>query len=137
MAARKGETELGKAIRVRDARMKSAWTDYPRAILAARDGTFDSLVQLFAARRPLDDSDFDSLAEFIAEIGRGRGQQASQPAHKVAQLALALKDVAGIPMCDQLIDLACKLEGQFGGPIESENVRESVWTLIRNPKRLR
>ena len=88
-------------------------------------------------RRPLDDSDFDELAEFIAEMGRGRGQQASQPAHKVAHLTLALKDVAGIPMCNELIDLACRLEGQFSGPIEPESVRESVWTLIRNPKRLR
>jgi predicted transcriptional regulator YdeE len=87
------ETPLGKAHRIYEADVGSAWDDYRGAIREARKGKIDRLVQLFVARRQPEEDGFDLLAGFIRDKFRKPGNQLEELPHKVALLALVLRGV--------------------------------------------
>jgi hypothetical protein len=65
-------TEIGKARREREARLRSGWDAYTAAIEVAGRGDASRLVDLLRARRPLTDDDFDRLTPFFSTRLRRR-----------------------------------------------------------------
>lgn len=129
----KGRLAAGKALRIREAYSRSAWTGgYGRAIEEARKGNPEYLIDLFIARRPLQDDEYDLMAELVAGLFRKQGGRANQAAHQAAVLARTLKSV-GFNPTDERLSALCKMIGrQCGEPVSPDAVR----TLLRNPKRL-
>ncbi len=88
-------TELGKAIRERDAYDASAWEfDYSEAIKAAFAGDASRLLNLLRGhKRPvtanaLTDDDLDQLADLIEALAkRKRGRERNRAVHEAARLA--------------------------------------------------
>jgi hypothetical protein len=88
-------TELGKALRHRDADLRSAWEhDYSDAIRAALAGNAARLLDLLRAhKRPvaadaLTDDDLDRLADFIEATAKRRpGGQRDAAVHEAFRLA--------------------------------------------------
>lgn len=133
-------TPLGKALRERDADLRSAWEhDYTAAIAAALAGDAARQVDLLRARRPLTDGDFDALADYVeATAKRGRGRERNEPVHAAAQIAEAIMDVFPGNVADEVreavIGYACRqIERESGTAVDPEQVRD----LLRRPTQRR
>jgi hypothetical protein len=88
------ETPLGKARRIHEAHLRTAWEhNYRDAINDARKGNVQRLIDCLIARKRLEDDDYDLLAGFIRDNFRKPGNQFEELPRKVALLALALKGV--------------------------------------------
>jgi len=128
----KGKRAAGKALRALEAKSRSAWKGYARAIEEARRGNADALVDLLTARcKPVGD-EWDLLAAFVAGKSRKAGGQARPAVHRTAVLVLALKD-CGIDLTDHGLAALCKaMSREAGEPVRPD----SVHVLLRSPKRL-
>jgi hypothetical protein len=153
-------TELGKAIRERDAYDASAWEfDYSEAIKAAFAGDASRLLKLLRGhKRPvtanaLTDDDLDQLADLIEALAkRKRGRERNRAVHEAARLAEVImhmgkpaKETEGLwAYSDRLrvpdderesaIAIACReIERQYGERIDGEQVRD----LLNRPKQRR
>lgn len=88
------ETPLGKARRIHQAHLRTAWEhNYRDPINDARKGNVQRLIDCLMARKPLEDDDYDLLAGFIRDNFRKPGNQFEELPRKVALLALTLKSV--------------------------------------------
>jgi uncharacterized protein YozE (UPF0346 family) len=69
-------TDLGRALRDRDAYLRSGWEkNYRGAIEATHAGDTSRLIDLLHAHRPLNNDDFDKLADYLETKGkRGRNR---------------------------------------------------------------
>jgi hypothetical protein len=145
-------TPLGKALRARDAYLRSGWDSYRKA---ARAGDVRRFVYLLRAHRPLTgmdfdarggvefdpfaDADFDALADALddaieAAAKRSRGAPRDEAVHEAVQIAEWI-----MPKFERsergrtfAIEIACGLvERKYGAaPIN----REQVYDLLRRPK---
>jgi hypothetical protein len=128
------ETPLGRARRAHEAEARTAWEpNYRGAINEARRGKVTRLTQLLIARRPLDDADFDLLAAFLRDKFRKPGGQLKDLPHRVALLALALKDAGIKDYCKAALDAIMR---EVDEPVDRDAILEAALTLIRNPERL-
>jgi hypothetical protein len=135
-------TELGKAIRERDADMVSTWErDYSGAIKAACAGDVTRLLNLLRAhRRPvaadeLTDDDLDQLADFIEARAKHGHRQRDASVHKVALTAEMIMSLIPRRVSEsrrtRAIDLANEQhKRETGKLVDAEQVRD----LLRRPK---
>ena len=136
-------TELGRALRERDADLRSGWErDYGGAIRAALAGDAARLLDLLRAhRRPvtadaLTDVDLDRLADFIEVTAkRPPGRERDPAVHAAARIAATLLSTRGgkVPAAlrERAIEKACAQAGrEYGAPVNRERVRD----LLNRPK---
>lgn len=141
MSKRKALTPLGKALRWRDADLRSAWErDYDAAIATALAGDAARLVDLLRARRPPTDKDFDALADYIEVTAkRKRGRERNEAVHEAAQLAETIMHITGtrrVPDAARTaaIKVACEqIKRERGTIVEPEQVRD----LLHRPTQRR
>ena len=105
-------TPRGKAIRERDADLRSGWErDYGAAITAALGGDTARLIDLLRAHRLLTDEDFDRLADYVeATAKRPRGRERDEVVHEAANIAEAIMAAFGRsePVRTGAIMVGCK-----------------------------
>ena len=137
-------TEIGKAIRERDADFER---DYSEAIKAACSGNATRLVNLLRAhRRPvtavaLTDDDLERLADFIEAKAKHGHRQRDTSVHLAARMAEMIMavgiDASGrVPnsIRERAIEIACEqVKRETGEVVDTERVRD----LLRRPKKRR
>ena len=139
-------TELGKALRERDADLRSGWEhDYSGAIRAAFAGDTARLLDLLRAhRRPvmadaLTNDDLDRLADFLEVTAKRPPGRGRDPAvHAAGRIAETLLSTMGgkVPAAlrERAIEKACAQAGrEYGVPVDKERVHD----LLRRPKKRR
>ena len=149
-------TRLGKAIRQRDAELRSGWEhNYIEAIKAARRGKSARLVDLLRAYRPLSEADFDKLADFVEATTKLGHRQRDAVAYYAAELVeiierLAPEDYARNPAeiikslaprnqrgskkaREKAVEIVCE---QIAREIEGGVDPEKVWDRLRRPGRM-
>jgi hypothetical protein len=133
-------TPLGKALRERDADLRSAWErDYDAAVTAALSDNVARLVDLLRAHRPPTDSDLDRLADYIEVTAkRHRGGERDGAVHAAAQIAEAIMSTFPRRVPDAARTAAIKIgcdqvERECGAPVNHERVRD----LLSRPKKRR
>jgi hypothetical protein len=133
-------TDLGKAIRHRDAGLASGWErDYGAAIEAARAGDMKRLLNLLRAHRPLGDGDFDALAGYLETTAKHGHRQRDASVHLAARVAETIMDANAsdrVPASvrERAIEIACKqVERETGEEVDAERVRD----LLRRPRKRR
>ena len=127
------------AYRQSEAHDQSAWDTYEAAIRAARTGDVKRLALLLRGHRPLLDSDFDPLADYIeATAKRGRGRERNEAVHFAARLAESLLQLYPGKVSDSIREavISRALEQtarEYIDPVSAEQVRD----LLNRPKRRR
>jgi hypothetical protein len=135
-------TELGKAIRERDAYLLEH--DYGRAIKAACSGDVTRLINLLRAhRRPvsadtLSDEDLDRLAELIEATAKHGHRRRDASVHLAARMAETIMTMISGRVPDGVrtaaIAAACEqVQRETGEAVDAERVRD----LLNRPKRRR
>ena len=133
-------TDLGKAIRHRDASLVSGWErDYGAAIKAARAGDMKRLLNLLRAHRPLGDGDFDALAAYLETTAKHGHRPRDASVHLAARLAETIMDAVTsgrVPdsVRGRAIEIACQqVERETGEELDAERVRD----LLSRPRKRR
>jgi hypothetical protein len=131
-------TELGKALRERDACLRSDFEDdYDAAIKAALGGNTARLVDLLWARRPPTDADFDRLADYVTK--RPRGRERNEAVHEAVQIAETIMTAFGRSerVRTRAIEIGCKQVERERGALADHDLHEQVRDLLRRPKKRR
>jgi hypothetical protein len=132
-------TALGKALRQRDASLRSGWeADYRGAAEAALAGDVARLLDLLRAHRVPTEGDLDAIADYVETTAkRSRGRERAEAVHEAVGLAEALMDTrrnkhGRVPKAvrDRAIEDACELKRREGAPVDPERVRD----LLARPR---
>jgi len=124
-------TPLGKALRERDASLRSAWErDYSDAIKAALVDDVTRLVDLLRAHRRPTDDDLDQFADMLEAMAkRPRGRERDEAVHDTTRVADMLMHVGEGRVSDRkrtaAIEIACKQKAREREDlVDPEQVRD-------------